>query len=107
MTPVNRESAFILLHPDDNILVCRRSVGAGEHVDIEGHAVALTNAVELGHKIARYDLRAGDKVLRYGCPIGSMTQSVSMGGHVHGHNLASDYIPSHGRDAVHIDGSAA
>jgi hypothetical protein len=55
----------------------------------------------LGHKIARIGMRAGDKVLRYGVPIGSMIASAEPGDHVHSHNLKSDYIPAHARGARH------
>lgn len=105
MTPMDN-SAFILLHPDDNILVCRRSVAEGSTVVLDDEQVILSTSIELGHKIARHDLKAGERVLRYGFPIGSMKTAACKGEHVHGHNLSSDYIPSHGRDAVHIDGNS-
>lgn len=89
--------AFVLLNPADNVLVCARDTAAGEEIMIDGTPVRLAQNVMLGHKIARTALRAGDKVLRYGAPIGSMTCDVAIGHHVHSHNLASDYIPAHGR----------
>ncbi len=93
------QEAFLLLDPADNVLVCIRDAAPGEIVTIDGVGVPLPQAVPLGHKIARHDLAAGDKVLRYGAPIGSITVATPRGGHVHSHNLASDYIPAHGRDA--------
>jgi len=36
----------------------------------------------------------GEKVLKYGCPIGSATEPIQPGQHVHTHNLRSDYLPS-------------
>lgn len=97
MTSPDTIPGAVLLHPDDNILVCVRDLRAGEVVRIDGRAVAVTEDIGLGHKIARQPLRAGDKVLRYGAAIGSMTRDVATGSHVHSHNLASDYIPAHGR----------
>lgn len=91
---------FLLLAPEDNILVCVQSLPQGAMVDIEGVAVLLPEAIEVGHKVARIPLAAGDKVFRYGFPIGTMTASAQPGDHVHSHNLASDYLPAHGRDAV-------
>jgi hypothetical protein len=91
---------FILLHDSDNILVCARTAAAGSPVEIDGQVFVLPQDVELGHKIARRALAAGDKVLRYGVAIGSMTQPVSPAQHVHSHNLKSDYIAAHSRDAV-------
>jgi len=94
MTP-----AVILLHPDDNVLVCCRTVMVGETLSIDGDDVVIVQSVELGHKLARCALRAGDKVIKYGAPIGSMTADASAGGWVHMHNMKSDYIGAHTRRA--------
>jgi hypothetical protein len=89
--------SLILLHPDDNILICAAPLGAGGLVEIDGSACRVATDVPVGHKVARRPLRAGDKVLRYGIAIGTMTAGAAPGEHVHRHNLASDYIPSHDR----------
>jgi (2R)-sulfolactate sulfo-lyase subunit alpha len=89
---------LLLLHPDDNILVARRDIPAGERVDIDGESFAMPAAVELGHKLARRALAADARVLKYGAPIGSMKTAVARGEHVHMHNLKSDYIPSTTRE---------
>lgn len=89
--------SLILLHPDDNILICAAAIAAGGLVEIDGRACRVSADVPVGHKVARRPLRAGDKVLRYGIAIGTMTADAAPGEHVHRHNLASDYIPSHDR----------
>ena len=93
---------FILLHDKDNILVCASASRAGEIVTVDGESCVLHSDVPLGHKIARVPLAIGDKVFRYGIPIGSITKAARRGEHVHSHNLKSDYIAAHGRDAVRI-----
>ena len=89
---------LLLLHPDDNILVARRDIAAGERVELDGETITIPNAVELGHKLARRDIAANARVLKYGAPIGSMKSAVARGEHVHMHNLKSDYIPSTTRE---------
>jgi hypothetical protein len=89
---------LLLLHPDDNILVARRDIAAGELVEMDGERFAIPMAVELGHKLARRALEADTRVLKYGAPIGSMKVAVARGEHVHLHNLRSDYLPSTSRD---------
>lgn len=84
----------LLLAPGDNILVACTPLLAGTEISIDGTDVGLEVAVALGHKVARHDLAAGEKVIKYGVPIGSLTAAVRQGGHVHTHNLKSDYIPT-------------
>ncbi|GGO97719.1 UxaA family hydrolase [Stakelama pacifica] len=91
---------LVLLHPDDNILIVTAALAPGDTVEIEGQNVTIGKAVDIGHKLARRPLQAGDKVYRYGAPIGSMTQAAQTGEHVHLHNMKSDYIPTHSRDTV-------
>jgi (2R)-sulfolactate sulfo-lyase subunit alpha len=91
---------ILLLHPDDNVLVCTASIHAGDPLQIDGRVLAAPEDVPLGHKISRRALAAGDKVIKYGAAIGSMTAAVPGGAHVHLHNMASDYIPSHTRQAA-------
>jgi SAF domain len=91
---------FILLHTDDNVLLCRRPVHAGDVLAIDGSEIVATETVDVGHKLARYDLQPGDTVRKYGAPIGAMIRAASIGAHVHLHNMKSNYIASHTRQAV-------
>lgn len=95
----------ILLHPDDNILVCVKHISVGDVFAIDGEIIASQIDIAVGHKIARTPLSAGDKVYRYGAPIGSITEAVAKGEHVHMHNMKSDYIPSHTRSRQNKDRS--
>ena len=93
-------SPFLLLHPDDNVLVCRQHAFKGQAIVIDGETVELADEVEVGHKIARHDLLAGEKVVKYGAPIGSMKIDAPRGSHIHMHNMQSDYIKSHTREVT-------
>ncbi|HEU4601187.1 MAG TPA: UxaA family hydrolase [Steroidobacteraceae bacterium] len=93
-------SPLLLLHPDDNSLVARRSLQAGEEVVIDGETIRMPQAIALGHKVARHALTAGTEILKYGAPIGSTTKSVMKGEHLHLHNLKSDYIATHTRQGT-------
>lgn len=89
------DARFLLLSPKDNVLVARQTVPAGQSITIEGHPVTLGTALLLGHKIARFAIAPGEKVLKYGAPIGSATAAISVGDHVHIHNMKSDYTATH------------
>ena len=92
--------SVVLLHPDDNILVLAAPIQAGQALQIDGQTIIAVGDVAVGHKIARRALSIGEKVLKYGAPIGSMTASARPGEHVHLHNMKSDYIASHTRQAT-------
>ena len=93
-------SPLILLAEEDNVLVCRFPVRAGQTLVIDGAAVPAGADIDTGHKLARRDLMVGEIVYKYGAPIGSMISDVAAGGHVHLHNMKSDYIASHTRQTV-------
>ncbi|AMP02778.1 UxaA family hydrolase [Collimonas pratensis] len=90
-----RESSVLLMSAQDNCLIARSALHAGDVVPIDGEQVLLTQDIGLGHKLARRALMIGDKVLRYGAPIGSVTHPIAIGEHIHTHNLESDYIPTY------------
>lgn len=92
--------AAIRLSPADNVVVCCRHVACGERIEVEGHVLSVARAVPIGHKLALVSLMPGDKVLKYGMPIGSMTVAAAAGDWVHMHNMKSDYMPAHRRDAA-------
>lgn len=54
----------------------------------------------LGHKIALRRIEAGEKVVKYGAPIGSATRRIEPGEHAHLHNLKSDYLPTWTREEL-------
>jgi (2R)-sulfolactate sulfo-lyase subunit alpha len=89
------DTRLMLLHPEDDVFVCCSSIAAGDLLLIEGRPIVAAKAIAMGHKVSRRHLEVGAKVHKYGAPIGSITAAVSPGDHVHLHNLASDYLPSH------------
>lgn len=93
-------AAAIRLSPLDNVAVACRTLVPGETIEVDGAALPITERVDLGHKISVSSLKAGDKIVKYGMPIGSATADVPAGGWVHIHNMQSDYIPAHLRDAA-------
>lgn len=100
-TPV---SSLLLMSPEDNCMIARTALAKGDTVTIDGQSVTLSQNILIGHKVARRALAVGDKVLRYGALIGSITVPVGIGEHIHTHNLESDYIPTYtlGQDGHHF-----
>lgn len=96
---VKTDPRLLLLSPGDCVFVLRDRIAAGETILVEGQTVRLPVTLGLGHKIARRPIAVGEKVLKYGAPIGSASQAITLGAHVHLHNLRSDYTATHSLEA--------
>jgi altronate dehydratase small subunit len=97
--PGPEDPRLILLDPRDNVLVVRRRLAAGDVLAIDGLTVRAEKDIPLAHKVARRPIARGEKVLKYGAPIGTATAPIAPGDHVHIHNVASDYTPTYTLDA--------
>jgi len=93
--PTPAAPRLLLMAPEDNCLIARMPLAAGEVLEIDGTPVTLPEAIPLGYKVARHAIKAGEKVLRYGAIIGTVSADVAPGAMLHTHNLASDYIPTY------------
>lgn len=90
---------LLRLSPDDNICVVTTTIEAGETLVFEGRSLRFLDRVPLGQKVALVPIAFGEKVRKYGAPIGSAKQPIQPGQHVHTHNLRSDYLPTFTREA--------
>lgn len=89
------DSRLIRLSEDDNVLVVRQRILAGETLSVGAGPVTVTVTLPLGHKVAARFIRSGEKILKYGAPIGVATADIAAGEHVHVHNIRSDYTATH------------
>ncbi len=86
---------LLQIDPSDNILVARARLAAGETIEIGAARVTLASDLPIGHKLAGRRIAAGEKILKYGAPIGSATADIAPGEHVHVHNMKSEYTPTY------------
>jgi altronate hydrolase len=81
-------SPFMKLAHDDDVGVAIRKIVPGTVVgDLTVH-----DEVPTGHKVALHPIAAGERVLKFGVPIGRATRDIDKGELVHTHNLTSDYL---------------
>ena len=78
-------SLTIRLHADDNVIIALKDLAMGDH--LQGLDAPLLQPIPRGHKIAVQPIATGACVIRYGQIIGVATSNISMGDHVHTHNL--------------------
>lgn len=86
--------ALIRLDPNDNIAIALQPLAEGATVPLNDGSLKLLSDIKLGHKVAIVDIPQGAKIRRNNVEIGSSTQPIPAGEHVHLQNLKSDYIPT-------------
>lgn len=86
---------LLRLSPEDNVLAVARPVEAGETLMVAGQSVTASERIPTGFKVAARSIRAGEKILKWGAPIGSATRDIAAGETVHVHNMKSDYLPTY------------
>ena len=90
-TDPGTDPRLLLLDSRDNVFVVRARIRGGETILVSGTEATMAADVPLGHKVARRAIAIGEKVLKYGAPIGSATLHIATGEHAHVHNIKSDY----------------
>lgn len=80
-------SKFVLIHPDDSVVIALTPMAAGDELNVRDISVTLSQDVDKGAKVAIATMKAGDPVIKYGCQIGLLTAAVNAGEWVHSHNL--------------------
>lgn len=86
---------YIQLHALDNVLIVISNIDKGECTPIDGTEVCFSAPVQVGHKVAASFIRFGEKIIKYGVPIGLATKNIRKGEHIHLHNVKSAYIPTY------------
>lgn len=84
-------STFIRLHATDNVVIAVRRLESGECFDVGGENVMCQNPIPAGHKLAITPIEIGQRVFKYGQPIGVASARIELGQHVHSHNLVDDH----------------
>ena len=88
-------SGVLVLAPVDNIAVATTELPAGTEREIAGTRVVLASNMEVGHKFALRPIAKGERIVKYGAPIGLASRPIAAGEYIHTHNMGSDYIPTY------------
>jgi altronate hydrolase len=81
--------AVLVISDRDNVATALEALETGRTVTANGVSVVVLEPVAAGHKIALRTIAMGEGVFKYGSPIGTATQEIAAGAHVHTHNVAS------------------
>ena len=95
------DDRLLKLAKQDNVSAVARPIDAGEEIRIDGRTVTVMQHLPVGFKVANRPIAVGEKIIKYGAPMGSATAPIVLGELVHMHNLKSDYLPTYLLDDGH------
>jgi len=78
---------LLKINPQDTVAVALHPMGAGETLTVGEQEITALENIPQGHKIALKDISEGEKIYKYGFPIGFATADIKVGGWVHTQNL--------------------
>ncbi len=81
------ESKLIKINGQDNVAVAISALTKGDVISLDGKTFTLVTDVPAGHKVAIKDIKRGEKIIKYGFPIGETKENISTGEHVHAFNI--------------------
>ena len=76
---------YIQINQADNVAVALQPMAAGTTIPLCG-GITLADDIPAGHKFSLKNLAQGENVIKYGFPIGHVTQAVGIGCHID-HNI--------------------
>lgn len=83
----------ILIHEDDNVVTVTKTLAknsiAEYHKDGKTMQIKVLDDIPAFHKIAITDIDKKEHVFKYGQLIGEALKKISVGNHVHDHNIKS------------------
>ena len=82
----------LVLNPKDNIAICLTDMKANQVLDQDNLELTFKQAIPRGHKVATADIKKGDGIIKYGERMGHATKDISIGEHVHTHNVLGDRL---------------
>jgi hypothetical protein len=100
-------SGVLLLAPGDNVAVATSELPSGTGREVAGSRIVLASRVDVGHKFAVRAIAKGERIMKYGAPIGVALRDIAPGEYVHTHNMGSDYIPTYTLEEGHRFGEEA
>ncbi len=92
----------IRINIKDNVAVALQNLKKGQTVKLDGFEIVIRDNLNRGHKFAISQIKNGEDIIKYSMPIGSALKDISIGDHVHIHNIKTKldnietyrYLPS-------------
>ena len=82
----------LILDERDNIAVCLADLSAGDLIEQDELKIKVLNLIPRGHKIATKAIAKDEGIIKYGERMGHAIAPISVGEHVHVHNILGDRL---------------
>lgn len=80
-------SKYLKINEKDNVVVCLEAVKAGDEIVLsDGSVIKAREDIPSGHKMSVKEIRHDQEVIKYGFPIGRVTENTEPGSWIHTHN---------------------
>jgi altronate hydrolase len=79
----------LVISAADNVATALEPLDPGRTLSFGALTITIVEAIPRGHKVALQAIGAGERVVKYGSPIGNASSDIAPGTHVHTHNVAS------------------
>jgi len=81
---------YIKINPADNVVVAIEDLVEGDLLVVDGVAIVVKNEIPTGHKVAIVPFAENENIIKYGYAIGHATVNISVGEHIHTHNIKTN-----------------
>lgn len=81
---------FVIDESDNVATNVADEIPKGAQVEVNGTTIATLDVIPYGHKMALRPIPKGETVYKYALSIGSATEDIQPGNHVHIHNVESN-----------------
>lgn len=88
----NSTRKVLILDERDNIAVCLADLSVGDFIEQDELKINVLNLIPRGHKIATKAIAKDEGIIKYGERMGHAIAPISIGEHVHVHNILGDRL---------------
>lgn len=81
---------YIRINNKDNVMVALTELEIGQAVHADDNEIIIRQTIKRGHKFATQKIQKGDKIIKYGQPIGYAITNIELGEWIHTHNLKTN-----------------
>lgn len=88
-----KKASFVVDEKDNVATILQADLKKGDNITVTYGTVStvieLKDSIPYGHKVAIRSIKQGESIIKYGLAMGVATKDITVGEHVHVHNVES------------------